>query len=63
MEEEGWAGLGLEEARGAGSCRKGGDTAKEIGAARNAGLQASPTRKALTALALVMWKQTSPGDP
>lgn len=63
MEEEGWAGPGLEEAWEAGSFRKEGDTSEDIGPARNAGLQASPTRKALTALALVIWKQTSPGDP
>lgn len=61
MEEDGWAGPGLEGACGGGGCRKGGGSSKEAG--RNAGLQPSPTRKALTALALVIWKQTSPKVP
>ena len=60
MEQEGWAGPGLGEA---GCRRRGGGITQAISAGRNAGLQLRPTGKALTALALIIWKQTSPGVP
>lgn len=63
MEEEGWAGPGLEEACAVGGCGKGGGTLKDMGTGRNAGLQLRPKKNALTASALVIWTQTSPGVP
>lgn len=54
---------GLGEACREGDCGKGGGTTQDVSAGRDAGLQRSPTGKALTALALVIWKETRPGVP
>lgn len=57
----GWARPG----RGmcSGRLREGGGTLKDMGTGRNAGLQLRPKKNALTASALVIWTQTSPGVP